>query len=129
MRRTWPLLLVLGIAACGRGSALQDLPYVPGASVVGQTAFVGEMFGLPRSAWEQVELRVERPFEQVRDFYAKVAISGWTPIFESESAKLGGRSYSRFLADARRRRFYVIGVEERLTSKDVSVLLRRGVAK
>lgn len=129
MRRWWIPLIVVGIAACGRGSALRDLPYAPGAVVVGETSFVGEMFGFPRSAWEQVELRVERPYEQVRDFYAKVAITGWTSTFESESAKDTGRGFSRFLADAGRRRFYVITVEERRASRDTSVLLRHGLAK
>ena len=127
--RWWLPLIVIGIAACGRGSALRELPYAPGAIVVGETSFVGEMFGLPRSAWEQVELRVERPYEQVRDFYAKFAISGWTSTFESESAKASGRAFNRFLADGRRRQFYVITVEERLASRDTSVLLRRGLAK
>jgi hypothetical protein len=37
--------------------------------------------------------------------------------------------YNRYLADGRRRRFYVITVEERQASHDVSVLLRRGIAK
>lgn len=129
MRRAWLLLVVLGIGACGRGTALQDLPYFPGATVVGQTSFVGESFGFPRSAWEQVELRVEAPYERVRDFYAKVSIGGWTSTFESESPKSTGRVFNRFLADGRRQRFYVITVEERLAPRDVSVLLRHGVAK
>lgn len=129
MKRWWLPLVLIGIAACDRGSALRDLPYAPGATVVGETSFVGEMFGFPRSAWEQVELRVQRPYEQVRDFYAKIAISGWTSTFESESAKATGRVFNRYLADSRRRRFYVISVEERLASRDTSVLLRRGLAK
>lgn len=129
MKRWWIPLIVIGIAACGRGSALRDLPYAPGATVVGETSFVGEMFGFPRSAWEQVELRVEQPYEQVRDFYAKVAIRGWTSTFESEKAKDTGRGFNRYLADARRRQFYVITVEERRASKDISVLLRHGLAK
>ncbi|MGQ0550405.1 MAG: hypothetical protein ACT4PY_12145 [Armatimonadota bacterium] len=129
MTRWWVPLIVIGIAACGRGSALRDLPYAPGAIVVGETSFVGEMFGFPRSAWEQVELRVERPYEQVRDFYAQVAIRGWTSTFESESTKGGGRVFNRFLTDARRRQFYVITVEDRPASRDTSVLLRRGLAK
>ncbi len=129
MTRWWLPVIMVALAACGRSSGLKDLPYAPGALVVGETSFVGEMFGFPRSAWEQVELRVERPYEQVRDFYAKVAIRGWTSTFDSESSKSTGRVFNRFLADGRRRQFYVITVEERVGPRDVSVLLRRGLAK
>ncbi len=129
MRQTWILLAVLAIGACGRGDALGDLTYYPGATVVGSTSFVGEAFGFPRSAWEQVELRAEAPYEQVRDFYAKFTIGGWTSTFESEAPKSTGRVFSRYLADGQRRRFYAITVEERQTPRDVSVLLRSGVAK
>ncbi len=128
-RRVWIVAAVLWMAACGRGNALGDLQYFPGAAFVGATSFVGEMYGLPRSAWEQVELRSEAPYEQVRDFYAKVAIPGWNSTFESDSPKSAGRVYTRFLADGQRRRFYVITVEERQASRDISILLRRGLAK
>ena len=123
------LLIALVIAGCRRGDALGDLRYYPGATVVGATSFVGEAFGFPRSEWEQVELRTEAPYEQIRDFYAKTVIGGWTSTFESELPKSTGRVFVRFLADGRRKRFYTITVEERQTSRDVSILLRRGLAK
>ncbi|MGQ0571703.1 MAG: hypothetical protein ACT4P5_19545 [Armatimonadota bacterium] len=129
MSRAWPLLAAVMIAACGRGSALGDLKFFPGSTVVGQTSFVGEAFGFPRSAWEQVELRSSARYDAVRDFYAKARITGWTSTFESESPKSTGRVYNRFLADRRRREFYVIMVEEREAAQDVSVLLRRGLAR
>ncbi len=129
VRRVTILLALLVTASCGRHDALGDLRYFPGAAVVGSTSFVGDAYGLPRSAWEQVELRSAAPYQQVRDFYAKATISGWTSTFESESPKSDGRVYSRFLADVGRKRFYVITVEERKTSHDVSVVLRRGIAK
>ncbi len=123
------MLAVIWAAACGRGDALGDLKFFPGSAVVGATSFVGEAYGFPRSAWEQVELRSAAPYEQVRDFYAKATIPGWTSTFESESPKSSGRVFTRFLADGRRKRFYVIAIEERQASRDVSVLLRRGVAR
>ncbi len=128
-RRAWLVAVALVVAACGRGNALGDLQYFPGAAFVGATSFVGESYGLPRSAWEQVELRSAATYEQVRDFYAQFAILGWSSTFESDSPKSTGRVYTRFLADERRRRFYVITVEERQASRDVSILLRRGLAK
>ncbi len=128
-RRAWIVAVVLVMAACGRGNALGDLQYFPGAAFVGRTSFVGEAYGFPRATWEQVELRSAAPYERVRDFYAKADIGGWTSTLESESPKSDGRLYTRFLADGRRRRFYVITVEERQASRDVSVLLRRGLAK
>lgn len=117
------------MAACGRGAALGDLAYFAGASVTGSTTFVGEAYGFPRAAWEQVELRARAPYERVRDFYAGLRISGWTSTFENESRKATGRVYMRYLADSRRRTFYVIVVEERQRSGDVSILLRRGIAR
>jgi hypothetical protein len=141
MRVRWRLSLVaigiiivlaavaLWVRGCGRTAALGDLQYYPGATVVGSTSFVGEAFGLPRSAWEQVELRTEAPYAQVRDFYRAATIAGWASTFESESHKSTGRLFTRFLADGRRKHFYAITVEERQTSRDVSVLLRRGVAR
>ena len=122
------LVLALVAAACGRRAALGDLSYYPGATVVGSTSFVGEAYGFPRASWEQVELRTEAPYGQVRDFYAKLNIRGWTSAFENESRKCQGRVYTRVLADARRRTFYVITIEERPASHDNGVLLRRGLA-
>jgi len=116
------------IAIRMRKDALGDLPYFPGSTHVGGTTFIGEAFGFPQAAWEQVELRSQAPFEQVRDFYAKITIRGWTSTFESESPKSTGRVYLRLLADNRRKQFYVVSVEERQPSRDVSVLLRRGRA-
>ncbi len=121
-----PALLL--IAACGRSDRLGDLPYYPGSTHVGKASSVGEAYGFPRSKWEQIELRSAAPYEQVREFYAKVAISGWTSTFESETPKSAGRVYNRFLADAKRRHFYVVTVEERQASRTVTILLRRGLA-
>jgi hypothetical protein len=129
IKRAWIVLAVLWAAACGRADVLGDVKFFPGASVVGSTSFVGEAYGFPRATWEQVELRSAGPYQQVHDFYAKTTIAGWTSTFESETPKSDGHVYTRYLADGRRRRFYVITVEERRTSHDVSVLLRRGVAK
>lgn len=124
------MVLALALAAgCGRGGALGDLTYFRGATVVGSTSTEGEMFGFPRARWEQVELRSAAPYTQVRDFYARLRVSGWTSTFENESAKSAGRIYWRYLADGRRRVFYVIMVEEHERSKDVSVILRRGLAR
>lgn len=122
------LLAAALFAGCGRRDRLGDLPYFPGATHVGATSFVGEAHGFPRSAWEQIELRSTAPYEQVREFYAKVAVGGWTSTFESEMTKSDGRVYSRYLADGRRRRFYVLTVEERQASRTVTILLRRGLA-
>jgi hypothetical protein len=97
--------------------------------VVGTTSTEGEMFGFPPARWEQVELRSATPYTQVRDFYARLRVSGWTSTFEHESAKSTGRIYWRYLADSRRRVFYVIMVEEHGRFKDVSVILRRGLAR
>jgi hypothetical protein len=123
------LVAIMGLAAaCGRSTALGDLSYFPGATVVGSTTFVGEAYGFPRASWEQVELRTEAPYGQVRDFYAKLKVRGWTSAFENESSKSAGRVYTRVLADTRRRTVYVITVEERLGSRDNGVMLRRGLA-
>lgn len=122
-------LLALAVAGCGRRDRLGDLPFVRGASYVGSTSSVGEQFGFPPASWEQVELRVQAPFEKVRDFYAKTELSGQTATFESELPKSTGRVYTRFMADQSRRRFYAITVEERVTLGHVSVLLRYGVAR
>lgn len=131
MRRACILLTVvaLAVASCRRGDALGDLRYFPGATFVGSSSFVGEAYGFPRAAWEQVELRTEAPYPRVRDFYAQTAIGGWTSTFESEATKSDGRVFSRYLADARRKQFYVITVEERVAARSVSVFLRRGAAR
>jgi hypothetical protein len=123
------LASALLVAGCGRTAALGDLRYYPGATVVGSTSFVSEAFGFPRSSWEQVELRVRAPYEQVREFYKAAVVSGWTSTFESETTKSGGRFFTRYLADGPRKRFYTITVEERQILGDVSVLLRRGRAR
>ncbi|MDR7482661.1 MAG: hypothetical protein QN203_09140 [Armatimonadota bacterium] len=122
------LAAVLLAAACSRarGQALGDLRFFPGATVVGTAAFVGEAYGFPRAAWEQVELRSEARYEQVRDFYQRLQIGGWTGTFESETRKSDGRRYTRYLVDSRRQRFYVVVVEERQRAHDVAILLRRG---
>jgi hypothetical protein len=122
------LALAAVAAACGRNAALGDLSFFPGATVVGSTTFVGEAYGFPRASWEQVELRTEAPYRQVRDFYANLNIRGWTSAFENESKKSQGRVYTRVLADSRRRTFYVVTIEERPGSKDNGVILRRGLA-
>jgi len=67
--------------------------------------------------------------EQVRDFYRSATIPGWASTFETETQKSAGRLFTRFLTDRGRNRFYAITVEERQASGDVSVLLRRGLAK
>ncbi|MDR7485538.1 MAG: hypothetical protein QN187_09435 [Armatimonadota bacterium] len=135
MRRTIvaiAVVLVLAAAAViavrTRTDRLGDLPYFPRATRVGSTTFAAESFGFPQAAWEQVELRSQATFEQVRDFYATLTIRGWTSTFESESPKRTGRVYLRLLADGRRRQFYVIRVEERQPSRDVGILLRHGRA-
>lgn len=125
------LLLVpamLMTAACGRGDRLGDLPYFPESTHIGRASSIGEAHGFPRSRWEQVELRSTKPYDEVREFYAKLKVGGWTSTFESESPKSAGRVYYRFLADAKRRQFYVITVEERQASRTVAILLRRGQA-
>ncbi|MBM3469912.1 MAG: hypothetical protein FJX73_03870 [Armatimonadetes bacterium] len=121
-----PAMLLAG--ACGRGDRLGDIPYFPGSTHVGRASSVGEAHGFPRSKWEQIELRSTAPYDQVREFYAKLTISGWTSTFESEIPKSAGSVYYRFLADAKRRQFYVITVEERQASRTVTILLRRGLA-
>jgi len=121
--------VALWATGCSRADALGDLKYYPGATVVGSTSYVGEAFGFPRSAWEQVELRTQAPYEQVRDFYRSATIPGWASTFETETQKSAGRLFTRFLTDRGRNRFYAITVEERQASGDVSVLLRRGLAK
>ena len=122
-------LLALAVAGCGRRDRLGDLRFFPGASYVGSTSSAGEQFGFPPASWEQVELRVQAPFEKVRDFYAKTEISGQTATFESELPKSTGRVYNRFMADQSRRRFYALTVEERTPLGHVSVLLRYGVVR
>lgn len=129
MKGLWLVLALLLAAGCARRAALGDLTYFPGSATIGTTSFVGERYGFPHASWEQVELRAEAPYEQVRDFYARLAVDGWTSTFDNESPKSTGRLYLRYLADARRRTFYVIAVEEREGSRDVSVLLRRGLAR
>jgi len=128
----WTVVLgtvVLWTTGCSRARALGDVKYYPGATVVGSTSFVGEMLGFPRASWEQVELRTQAPYEQVRDFYRAATVSGWASTFEGEAAKSAGRLFTRFLADGSRKRFYAITVEERQIHGDVSVLLRRGLAR
>lgn len=120
---------VLLAAACGRGDRLGDLPNFPGSTHVGRSSSVGEAYGFPWSKWEQIELRSAAPYVQVREFYAKLTISGWTSTFESETPKNAGRVYYRFLADAKRKQFYVVTVEERQASRSVAILLRRGLAR
>lgn len=123
------LSLVLAAGACGRRGVLGELRYFPGAKVVERSSRVGEAFGFPRSEWTLVELRVVASFERVRDFYAGAVIPGTTSAFESAVAKSAGRVYSRYLADSRRQEFYAITVEERQGSREVTVILRRGVAR
>jgi hypothetical protein len=129
MKRICAVLALALAAGCGRAQALGDLTYFRDASVVGTTSTEGEAFGFPASRWEQVELRSTAPYERVRDFYAGMTVRGWTSTFENESAKSTGRVYSRYLADTQRRVFYVIVVEEHERSKDVSIILRRGLAR
>jgi hypothetical protein len=128
--RAWVLAAVIALAAgCSRANALGDLRYFRGATVVGSTSSSGEAFGFPSARWEQIELRSQAPYEQVRDFYAHLDVRGWTSTFENESSKSTGRVYWRYLADNARQVFYVVMVEERQPSKDVSIILRRGLAK
>jgi hypothetical protein len=128
--RAWVLAAVIALAAgCSRTNALGDLRYFRGATVVGSTSSSGEAFGFPSARWEQIELRSQAPYEQVRDFYARLDVRGWTSTFENESSKSTGRVYWRYLADNARQVFYVVMVEERQPSKDVSIILRRGLAK
>lgn len=130
INRAWPLLAVVLIAACGRpAGALGDLRYFPGAAAVGSTSSEGEFFGFPRAEWEQVEMRTQASYAEVKAFYAKAGPKNWTSIFESELPKSTGRVYSRYLADGQRRTFYVITIEERQQSKDVAIILRRGLAR
>lgn len=121
--------MAVALAACGRGRALGELRYFPGTTVVGRASFVREAFGFPRAAWDQVELRTAAPYERVRDFYAGMTIGGTTSSFSSEIRKSTGRVYTRFMADHRRRHYYAVTVEERQASRDVEVLLRRGIAR
>ncbi len=123
------LVLALAVAACGRGEALGELRYFPGSTLVGRSSRVGEAFGFPRSEWSHVELRVVAKYERVREFYERAKIPGTTSAFESEVPKSSGRVYSRYLADSPRKRFYAITVEERQGSREVTISLRRGVAR
>jgi hypothetical protein len=129
VRRAWLAALAVIVAACGRPASLGTVPYYPGATRVGTTTFSGESFGFPRAQWEQVELRTRAPYPQVREFYQRVRVPGWTSTFESEVPKSDGRVFSRYLADNRRRTFYVITVEERTAARDVAIVLRRGLAR
>jgi hypothetical protein len=129
VRRAWLVALAVAVAACGRPASLGTIPYYPGATRVGTTTFTGESHGFPRAHWEQVELRTQATYAQVQEFYQRVRVPGWTATFESEVPKSDGRVFSRYLADSRRRTFYVITVEERSASRDVVILLRRGLAR
>jgi hypothetical protein len=127
-------LAALGVAllaaACARAPAsIGSLPYFPGAVVVGTTSFDGPLVGFPQASWTQVELRSEAKYEQIRDFYKQKALVNPGAAFENESQKRGGRIFLRFLSDRRRTEFYTITVEERTASRDVSILLRRGLVK
>lgn len=123
------VVAALAVAACGRPASLGAVPHYPGATRVGTATFTGESYGFPLAAWEQIELRTRAPYPQVREFYQRARVPGWTSTFESEVPKSDGRVFSRYLADSRRRTFYVITVEERTRSRDVVILLRRGVAR
>lgn len=133
-RRSWAagalvLACVLAVASCARRDRLGDLPFFPGASYVGSTSSTGEQFGFPAARWEQVELRTQAPFETVRDFYARTTLPGQTATFENELPKSTGRVYNRLMADQQRRRLYAVTVEERAGARDVSIVLRHGVAR
>jgi hypothetical protein len=126
----WPVLVAAVTAGCGRpADALGDIRYFPGATLVGSSSSEGEAFGFPRAAWEQIELRAQASYAEVKAFYAAAGPKNWTSAFESELSKSTGQVYSRYLADAERRTFYVITVEERRPSKDVAIILRRGLAR
>jgi hypothetical protein len=122
-------LCAAAAAGCARRDRLGDLPFFPGATFVGSTSGTGERFGFPAARWEQVELRSQAPYEKVRDFYARMTPPGQTAAFENELPKATGRVYHRFLADRERRRFYAVTVEERSPTRDVSIVLRYGVAR
>lgn len=123
------LAAALAASACGRRDGLGDLPTFPGATVVGRTSFEDAAFGFPAARWEQVELRTTARFEQVRDFYRGVTVRDQAAVFETEVPKHRGRLYARYLSDRPRRTFYVVTVEERPATRDVSILLRRGIAR
>ena len=130
MSRSWLLAMVMVFAACSRQpDALGDFKYYRGATMVGTVSFEGEAFGFPRARWDQVELRTQAGYAEVKAFYAKAGPQDWTSTLESEQPRSAGRLYSRYLADSRRRTFYVITIEERQPSRDVAIILRRGVAR
>lgn len=121
---------VLLAAACGRRGGLGDLRPFPGATEVGTSTFVAEsLYGFPRASWQQMELRTHAPYAEVRDFYKQLSLRSQSSAFESEVPKSDGRLYYRIAADAGRKTFYVVTVEERRRARDVSIVLRRGVAK
>jgi hypothetical protein len=126
-------LLVVGAllaAGCSRApTSVGILPFFPGAVVVGTTSFDSPLVGFPQASWTQVELRSEAKYDQIRDFYKQKALQNPGAAFENESKKRGGRIFTRFLSDRRRTEFYTITVEERTASRDVSILLRRGLVK
>lgn len=120
---------LLGVACSRASTAIGVLPYFPGAVIVGTTSFDGPLAGFPQAAWTQVELRSQAKYEEIRDFYKQKALPHPGAAFENESQKRGGRIFTRFLSDRSRQEFYTIKVEEREASRDVSVVLRRGLVK
>ncbi|MDQ7850859.1 MAG: hypothetical protein QN152_03100 [Armatimonadota bacterium] len=88
------------------------LPYYPGAEVSAVAEADGVAFGLGPAHWTRADLTVRAPYERVRDFYTARIPPGWTSALTNETRKSSGRRYHRYLADARRREFYVVQVQE-----------------
>lgn len=102
------------LSGCGPRGEVGILPFYPGAQIIGQGEYQGMAFGFGPAAWMRTDLTVRAPYEQVRDFYARIRPSGWTSTFTNESRKDVGRRYDRYLTDAHRREFYAIQVQEEL---------------
>jgi hypothetical protein len=113
MRQGGLLLILLLLAGCRAPRAeVGVLPYYPGAEVFATGESDGRAFGFGPAHWTRTDLTVRAPYERVRDFYAGITPAGWTSTFVNEAQKESGRRYDRFLADGRRRQFYVIQVRE-----------------
>ncbi len=106
------MLLLLLLPGCRARGAVGMLPYYPGAEVSAVAEADGVAFGFGPAHWTRADLTVRAPYERVRDFYAARTPAGWTSTLTNETRKPSGRRYDRYLADARRRQFYVVQVRE-----------------
>lgn len=106
------LLAALLLPGCRTRAGVGILPYYPGAEVSAVAEADGVAFGFGPARWTRADLKVRAPYERVRDFYAARVPAGWASTFTNETHKPSGRRYDRYLADPRRREFYVVQVRE-----------------